>query len=179
MKVKVLNESGYDESMIGLSLSWASNPERAKEIAKNLAHKTGGHNKFIESIYLWIDITAPRFWWSEADTYRLSTKQSASTMHTIAKQLLTQENFEYPIFEETLKILNSAITNYQVIKDKPTFLFIKNNLPEGFLQRRIWVMNYAVLQNIYRQRINHKLPQWQYFLNTILSELQHPEFITQ
>ena len=88
MKIEILGEAGYDAAIKGLSLSKGCTIERAKEVAVNLAPKDGGHNKILESIYIWIDIVAPRYWWQEADTYRISTKQSGSTMHTIQKRLL-------------------------------------------------------------------------------------------
>jgi hypothetical protein len=179
MKCNVIGEYGYEQAMLGVSLSWASNVERSKQIAPNLAHKQGGHNKFLEMMYIWIDVTFPRGVWQEADTYRLTTKQSASTMHTITKNNLTQDNFETQIFHPTLEYLNILISEYNVTKNKDTFLEIKNNLPEGFLQRRIWCMSYKTLQNIYFQRINHKLPYWKQFLEIVLSEIRHPEFIVK
>lgn len=185
MKTTVLSESGYEESMLGISLSWASSVERAKQIAPNLAHKQGGHNKFLESIILWLDVVAPRYWWQEADTYRVgSTKQSASTMHTIMKDSLDSvEDFELPISDAVLDELNSLINLYKntEIPSMKTYSFrlLKNTLPEGFLQRRIWVINYKTLQNMYHQRINHKLPQWPEFLNTTISQIEHPEFIVK
>lgn len=180
MKVKVLSEHGYEEAMLGISLSWASNPDRAKQIAPNLAHKQGGHAKFLESIYVWLDVTLPRGVWQEADTYRISTKQSESTMHTITKRRLTTEDFENgEIYHRTLDYLNGLISLYNKNKDKETFLKIKYSLPEGFLQRRIWVMSYKTLQNVYHQRINHKMPQWEQMLQVVLGELEHPEFIVK
>jgi hypothetical protein len=182
MKVKVMSEHGYGESMIGLSLSYASTPERARVIAPGLAHKGGGHSKFLETMIIWLDVEFPRFVWSEADTYRLSTKQSASTMHTIAKGKLSQENFEYPIWQLTLERLNALIEYHSTadpVEKKAVFLKIKNELPEGFLQRRIWCFSYKTLQGMYSQRINHKLPQWKIFLETVLSEIEHPEFIVK
>jgi hypothetical protein len=182
LKAKILSEHGYEEATLGISLSWASNVERSKQIAPNLAHKQGGHNKFLEMIFIWMDVEFSRGVWQECDTYRVgSTKQSASTMHTITKGSLTQENFEYPIFNPTLEYINQliALHNASDAGKKELFLQIKNNLPEGFLQRRIWCVNYKTLQNIYHQRINHKLPQWKNFLNSIMHDLEHPEFITK
>ena len=79
MKVEILKEAGYDEALLGLSLSYGTTIERAEEVAKKIASKNGGHNKFLESIIMWIDVTAPRYWWSQMDTYRMMTKQSQST----------------------------------------------------------------------------------------------------
>jgi hypothetical protein len=183
MKVTILKESGYDEAALGFSLSYNSTTDRAKELLPRYAFGNSGETKFLESIYLWLDVTAPRFWWQEADTYRLTTKESESTMHTLLRNKLKHTDFEYPIEDSYLSYLNDLIDLYKDIKnlnkDDPNnyLVSVKNQLPEGFLQRRIWVMNYRVLQNIYNQRCYHKLPQWKYFCNTMLKGCQHPEFL--
>ena len=176
MRVQILREAGYEEAMLGLSLSWASNKDRSAEIATKLAYKHGGHNKFLESMVVWIDIVAPRYWWSEMDTYRVGvTKQSESTMHTITKRHLNQSDFERPV---ELDRINNLIDEYHRIdSDKKSFLvWIKNTLPEGFLQRRIVCTNYKALQNIYHQRKSHRLPEWSVFCDSLLG-LEHSEFI--
>lgn len=182
MKVSVLNECGYEESMWGTSLSWTSNPNRSKEIAPSLSKKQHGHNGFLEHIFIWLDVRASRGWWQEATRYRLSSQLSESTMHTITKRLLSQEDFEYPLESDYLWEINNQINWYNDKNNSPQdrqeyFLSIKNMLPEGFLQRRLWTMNYKTLQNIYIQRYNHKLPQWRQFLDSVLSQIEHPEFI--
>lgn len=178
MKVIKLNESGYEESALGFSLSYHCTIERSKEILPKYAYGKPGENKFLESIYIWLSVEAPRFWWQEADTYRLSTKQSESTMHTLCKTGVTQDNFEYPLPDIFIELINNAIQNYN--QDKSIGIdYIKNLLPEGFLQERIWVLNYKTLQNIYIQRKNHRLPQWQKFLTAVLEQIEHPEFIVK
>jgi hypothetical protein len=170
LKVQVIEEEGYLSAAYGLSLSYNSTIERAKEIMPKLALQDGGHNKFTESIIVWIVVDAPRYFWSQGDTYRISSKQSESTMHTILKRPLTQEDFEEPIYETTLEGLNADIEN----KD---FDSVKNNLPEGFLQRRVWCLSYKTLRNICHQRQTHKLKQWQYFIKEVKSQVQYPEFL--
>lgn len=182
MKVIKLSEYGLEESALGFSLSYNSNPERAKQIFPKYAHGIPGEGKFLESIVTYWDVDAPRFWWSESDTYRVgTTKQSESTMHTITKRVLSQEDFESPIFENTLIELNNLILLFKEEKDKDIknkiFEDIKNNLPEGFLQRRIWMLNYKTIQNIIYQRSTHRLKQWHYFIDIVLSEIEHPEYI--
>lgn len=170
MNIRIMREAGYVEAMIGLSLSYGISPiDRAEKVALTLAQKDGGHNKFLESIYIWFDITAPRFWWQEADTYRLSTKQSESTMHTLGKRTLTHDDFEYPIYN-LAEINNLLSANLNIA-------IIKNILPEGFLQRRIWVMNYKTLRNIILQRATHKLPQWKQFCAYALENVRHPQLL--
>ena len=98
MEVKVLEEHGLDSALRGMAYSfrirggdvenwWEDKKERAYQRAVKLAHMDGGHNKFLESIQVWIDVDACRSWWSQMDTYRSGvTKQSDSTMHTLAKR---------------------------------------------------------------------------------------------
>lgn len=182
MKVKILSEHGYQEAALGFSLSYNSTIDRAKSLFPVFAFKQGGENKFLESIYLWLEVTAPRYWWQEADTYRISTKQSESTMHTLSKGYLVKEDFENDdILDDTLDYINNHISlknNVYWSEHKVEWLIaLKNMLPEGFLQKRIWVINYKTLQNIYSQRYNHRLPQWKYFCDETLNQIEHPEFI--
>ena len=169
MEIKILEEAGFEWAMEGLARSFNQNIEKMPAVALNLSSKDMGHNKFLESIVVWIRITAPRFWWSEFDTYRVGiTKQSNSTMHTLKKQLLTSENFEYPIDEKYISYLNHLITCNEPID------IIKNALPDGFIQGRTVCTNYKVLRNIILQRRNHKLPQWKFFCEE-MKKLRWPE----
>ena len=171
MKVKVLEESGYNWAMLGTSLSREQPLTNMPRVCENLASKNGGHNKFLEFIVVWVDITAPRYWWQQMSTYRIgSSWLSESTMYTITKKELTQENFESPIPEEMLNQINQTIKMGNLEE-------VKNILPEGFLQRRIMVTNYKALKNIVDQRHNHKLSEWRYFCKEILSQLQFSEFL--
>lgn len=182
MKVQVIREAGDKEALLGLSLSKGCAMNRVAEVAVRLSSMDGGHNKILESIYLWLDVTAPRYWWQEADTYRLSTKQSDSTMHTIHKRRLSQEDFEFPIYEHTLMRLNDLIEDYKAAREAKmditeTLVRLKNELPEGFIQRRVWVMNYKCLRNIIMQRRDHRLPHWHVFCTQVLNQVEHPELL--
>jgi len=185
MKVIIMKEAGYDEAIRGLSLSKGASIENAAKAAVRLSSMDGGHNKVLESIYVWLDVHASRYWWQEADTYRLSTKQSGSTMHTIQKRFLTQEDFDRRIWPPTLTRLNYLLQTYQELskisltsdESIEALVNLKNELPEGFLQERVWVMNYKCLRNILLQRTTHRLPHWKYFCETIRKTIQHPELL--
>lgn len=183
MEVKVLLEAGYEQALLGMGLSYGVvDQKRLEKIAEKLAPKDGGHNKFLESLIVWLDVTASRYWWAEADTYRVgTTKQSESTIHTITKKELTQGDFEGYILIETLEFLNKQIRKYNeadTIELKNTFFVsIKNNLPEGYKQKRMVCTNYKVLKNMFWQRKNHKLQDWRVFIEQIMSQIAHPEFL--
>ena len=174
MKIHCLKHTGVSECLLGLGLSygftsiydkWEDVPEgeqtRITIVAQRLADKGNGEDKFLRMVQYWWSVTAPRYWWSEADTYSVGVvKQSASTMHTLTHRELTQEDFERPISHPYLYHLNLLIKKYKETRDKELFFQLKNSLPEGFLQRRIWQLSLAQMLNIYKQRKNHKLPEW-------------------
>jgi hypothetical protein len=171
MKIKILKEEGYNEALLGISLSRNQPLENMPHVAEILHNKDGGHNKFLESISVWLDITAPRYWWQQEATYRIgTTTQSESTMYTILKRELVQEDFENPISSIILTEINKMIK-------EGNFEDVKNNLPEGFLQRRIICTNYKTLRNMILQRKNHKLSQWKYFCNHLLENLEHKDLL--
>lgn len=171
MKVDLIEEAGYKAAINGLALSYGQSFQKAEIVARKLCFKDGGHNKFLESIMAWFMVTAPRYWWSQADTYRVSTKQSESTMHTAMKRKLTKNDFEPDgVTLSVLRDLNSLI----VQKDLKKF---KKRLPESFLQTREWAMSYKTIRNIISQRAGHKLPHWMMFILTVLGQVQHPELL--
>lgn len=193
MKVRVIDEDGYLPALFGLGLSygltsdmdygeleWSASDyvndlyERLKRLTDKLSNRDGGHNKFLESLTVWLDIDAPRYWWSEFDTYRVGvTKQSESTMHTLKKRKLKMDDFESPVPEEILEAFNSLLDAGEGIE------VLKNALPEGFLQRRIICTNYKTLKNIIQQREGHKLPQWRFFCRETLEQVSYPWLIKE
>lgn len=186
MRVTILEECGHDHALRGMAYSfkdrardvdewWAEQRPRAEKRAPLLAPKDGGHNKFLESIYLYIDIEAPRSFWQEFDTYRVgTTKQSESTMHTLAKRGPLPEDFEdgiHPI------MFDAFCRVYELVKHDITQL--KENLPEGFLQLRMVCTNYKVLRNVIFQRDGHRYKRWGQFVEAIMSQIKHPEYLME
>ena len=191
MKINIIETSGETTALFGIGLSYGITStyksctalylyndlyNKLLKTADTLAHKQGGHNKFLESINIALDITAPRYWWSEFDTYRVGvTKQSESTIHTLTKRELTEDDFEYGLPYSFLHDLNEGIDRYKCTEHQEEkehhFRTLKAFLPESYLQRRIVVLNAKTLQNIIAQRINHRLPEWKQFCDTLRNSL--------
>jgi hypothetical protein len=186
MSVKKVQEAGYKPALMGLAHNKKQSAEKMSVVAAKLADKDGGHNKFLESIIIWVDVRGPRYFWQEADTFRLSTKQSESTMHTLTGELLgidindakaaqrfLDENFEpSSCTPETLKWIYDAAKAGDLVA-------VKKRLPEGFLQTRMWCMNYKTLRNIILQRRSHRLPHWKEFIRQTLEQIEHPELLPE
>ncbi len=185
MKIKILYETDLNLALFGLGLShgltsgmeygaFLENKElqsRLYTVAVTLAPLGKGHNKFLESMQVYLDLQLPRYVWVDVDTYRVGiTKQSEATNHTITKRVLTQEDFEEKIPECILNAVNEKI----VEKD---LYGVKNILPESFLQRRIVCLNYKCIQNIVEQRKTHRLPQFKTLCEYLQKNLKYPEFL--
>lgn len=172
LSVNIDLEAGFDSAMKGLSFNKKQPPNLMHKVAYRLAPKDYGHNKFLRQIWLWLDVRAPRYWWQEADTYMVATsKQSESTVHTVMKHELTEDDFcEGKIRKSLLLRLNWHVKN----KD---FRSLKQELPESFMQRRMFNINYATLRNMILQRESHILVEWQIFLYNILQQVEHPELL--
>lgn len=164
------------------------------------------HRKFMRMITVYVDITAPLYWWKEFDTYKVGTvANSCSTMHKIHEKEFTLDDFSCEhlgvlvpaelndgdevyqnLWEEslkrTIKDLNIARGYYNnekrdtKLKKKYWWQMIQL-LPSSYNQRRTICTNYEVLANIYKSRKNHKLDEWHAFCDWIES-LPYSELIT-
>ena len=169
------------------------------KLAKSLFNSGPEHAKWTRQVMVWVDITAPRYWWSEWDTYKVgTTANSESTMHTITKRALTYDDFEMPedfatkhpsqynTFLDYISFLNGLINGYNLPIELPQdkeykedmFKILKSCLPESFMQKRTVCLSYATLANIYKQRKNHRLSQWNTDFVNWVKTLPYSEFIT-
>ena len=64
------------------------------ELMMKLSRAGTDHRKFMRMIAVYVDITAPLYWWKEFDTYKVGTvANSCSTMHKIHEKEFTLEDF--------------------------------------------------------------------------------------
>lgn len=121
------------------------------------------HRKFLRQIFVSVDITAPRYWWTEFDTYKVGvTRNSCSTMHKLSTTPITYDCFEHSDLvlvglPETLEELRKEYLN---TKNPAFFLKLKANLPESWLQKATVTMNYENILNMMSQRRHHRLTEW-------------------
>lgn len=163
--------------------------ENDLKLAKSLSKGGDDHGKFLRMINVQLDITAPLYWWKEADTYRVGKEQnSCSTMHKIhAKEFeLSDFSFEHltdgaikEVAEPIVSVLNNAreaFINYEEYNEKDPDgweegITCKKDLwwqmiqllPSSYNQRRTVQLNYQVLKNMYFARRHHKLDEWHDF----------------
>ena len=148
------------------------------------------HRKFMRMITVYVDITAPLYWWKEFDTYKIGTvANSCSTMHKIAEKEFTIEDFSCEHLEnfwlvhlkETIKLLNEARDAYHWCNTdakKEWWWQMIQLLPSSYNQKRTVMLNYEVLANIYKSRNNHKLDEWSVGFMDWIKSLPYSELIT-
>ena len=154
-------------------------------LMKNLRNAGTDHRKFMRMITVYLDITAPLYWWKEFDTYRVGVeKNSCSTMHKIHAKEFTLEDFSCeklydPIgdLRPIVDRLNVYRERYLETKDKNDWWQMIQLLPTSYNQKRTVMLNYEVLANIYKSRRNHKLDEWHTLCDWI-EELPYSELIT-
>lgn len=148
--------------------------ENDLNLMKKLVKSGSDHAKFLRMIHVQCDITAPMYWVAEHDTYKVSTvRNSCSFMHKGVSKPFTIDDFSiaHPGFnsfmEANVEVLNKLRDKYLEVKDPMLFETIRQYLPAGYNIRYTWDANYAVLQNIYFARRNHRLPEWHTFCDWI------------
>lgn len=158
-------------------------------LMRTLANAGTDHGKFMRMIHVQCDVTAPLYWWKEADQYKVgAVTDSCSTMHKIHAKEFTLDDFSHEhLQEDSVAVLESVIHTLNVhrewfnnkVLDNPKIDWWQmiQLLPSSYNQRRTWDLNYAVLKNIYHARRNHKLDEWHDFCDWIES-LPYSELIT-
>ena len=168
--------------------------ENDHDLLMRLCNAGTDHSKFMRMITVYLDITAPLYWWKEYDTYKVGTvANSCSTMHKIHAKEFTWQDFSTEhlitchecalgdiaptlIMDFTIKALNFYRKKYLETKDKKYWWQMIQLLPSSYNQRRTIMLNYGVLANIYKSRRNHKLDEWHTFCDWI-EKLPYSEFI--
>lgn len=179
--------------------------EADHDLMLRLAKAGSVDGKFRRMIAVYVDLTAPLYWWKEFDTYKVGTvANSCSTMHKIHSKPFTMDDFScehllggdcvpdhdyqspYDVLSLTIEALNfwrgifvGEIKEWESLGkgDKRAWWQMIQLLPSSYNQKRTVLLNYEVLSNIYQHRRNHKLDEWRKVCQWIES-LPYSEIIT-
>lgn len=180
---KVFNIDGAMRGMRNPLESWGKGDtvndvigEKDLRLAQKLILAGSEHRKFMRQIMVSVDITAPMYWWSEFDTYKVgTTANSTSKMHKLASTPITIDCFEKNnctkydnYFLNFINHLEETRKSYLETKDIYIWKMLIQELPESWLQTRTVTMSYENLLSMCRQRHEHKLTEWSVsFMNWI------------
>ena len=175
-----LKAAGYP---MRTSTNWEESEEACLKRAKSLSRAAdwqGAHDQFLTGIRVSFDLTFSNKAWVEAERYRfLEFVSSQSTMHRITKFDLEEQYNEY-VDKRVIKIMKQKIELYNKLVDRVKqgekidsdvlarqYLKILYTNPAGFMLTARLTTNYRCLKNIWRQRRNHRLPEWREFCKWI------------
>lgn len=194
MKFEHTKVEGFEPAVRGMRnalASWAKSDshygdfgkyiigENDIDLAQRLIKAGSPDRKFMRQIQVWVDITAPEYWWSQYDTYKVATvANSTSKMHKLASTPITKSCFELDDYDGALEtddacvgieteiflnFLENLRQKYLETKNKRYWKELVRWLPEGWLQTRTVSLNYETLRSMYFQRRHHKLTEWHSF----------------
>lgn len=177
--------------------------ENDHSLMQRLSNAGTDHRKFMRMLPVYVQITAPLYWWKEFDTYKVGTvANSCSTMHKIQAKEFTLDDFSYEhiCIRQSMDMIKDTIDALNVFrdvylnggnlryengnvrcfgkKDKDIWWQMIQLLPSSYNQTRNVMMNYEVLANIYKSRKDHKLDEWRSFCKWI-EDLPYSELIME
>lgn len=182
-----LHAAGYP---MRTTTQWEESELAALKRGEGLSHAAdwvGAHDQFLTGIRVAFDLTFTNKAWVEAERYRfLEFVSSQSTMHRITKFDLTNQYNEY-VDPRIIEIMQEKVSQYNKIQEelaktpaddiynknrlielaKQKYLEILYSNPAGFKITARLTTNYRCLKNIWRQRRNHRLPEWREFCKWI------------
>lgn len=150
--------------------------ENDHSLMMRLAKGGATHAKYRRMITVYVDITAPLYWWKEFDTYKVGTvANSCSTMHKIHAKEFALDDFStehllpgcVDVLKCTISMLNYSRDMFLETKDKIHWWQMIQLLPTSYNQKRTVMLNYEVLVGMYKDRKNHKLDEWHTFCDWI------------
>lgn len=149
IKVEKIETYGWEEAIRGMRNpmnSWDKSDSKItqepkdigpndEKLMRNLLKAGPSHRKFMRMITVYMDITAPLYWWKEFDTYKVGTvANSCSTMHKIADKEFTLDDFSHE----------------HLIKEGPVPTRVYS--PMGMLEATIYNLN--MLRDLYLQTMD-------------------------
>lgn len=148
--------------------------ESLKRAIKLCKSKPGsGHANFRTGIRVSFDVHYPNYISPEMQRYHwFDIVTSASKMHRIM-----QMDFDYCcnkwVTEKTIQQMKELIQAYKDDECEDNFMRVISNCPQGIMLFMRVSTNYEQLATIYRQRKQHKLPEWRSFCENVIANLPY------
>ena len=189
MKFNNTNVTGLDTAIRSMRMPlqsfdkadsmWDADEFKIGEKDLDLAHRlligNDADSKFLRSVQVYVEITAPAYFTNELSTYKIGTvSNSSSLQHKGASRDFTSNDFEtdpmYPrdikIMQETwgklIETINLLRQMYKETNDYHYFRLMRQLMPQSYLYNVAWTTNYQTLRTIWKQRIKqpHRLKEW-------------------
>lgn len=178
MKFKIENTQvyGYERAIKAsgnpmrtvINTSEVTEKDLARAIKLGTTKQGAGHDNFLKGILVQLDVTAPLYWWKQAQRYHwFDFISSQSTMHCLLKfDIRTQCVDE--VDDRVIKVLEELVAEFNALPEfdeskKTKWRTLVATLPCGFCLGATMTTNYQQLKTMYYQRRTHKLEEWKIF----------------
>ena len=149
--------------------------KRALKLTK--APLNSGHPNFLSGILVSMDVTFTNKVFVEWERYHFQQiVTSQSTMHKLSKFDLNNSFIEY-VDPHIIIHLKAIQKEYNENPTKENYLKLVYSCPSGLRLTARVSTNYLQLMTMYRQRRNHRLPEWQQFCQELLELPMFYEFL--
>lgn len=132
-----------------------------------------GHDQWLSSVIVQFDLTCSVKMWTEFQRYHFfDFTSSQSTMHRIARFNL-DEQYDSHVDPRIIAIMKEKVEEYnQLLQNESSgasekYLEILYSNPCGFKLTAGITTNYRQFKTMYKQRKNHRLPEWREFCKWI------------
>lgn len=132
-----------------------------------------GHDQWLSSVIVQFDLTCSVKMWTEFQRYHFfDFCSSQSTMHRIARFNL-DDQYDNHVDPRIIAIMKEKVGEYnQLLQNESSgasekYLEILYSNPCGFKLTAGITTNYRQLKTMYKQRKNHRLPEWREFCKWI------------
>ena len=132
-----------------------------------------GHDQWLSSVIVQFDLTCSVKMWTEFQRYHFfDFCSSQSTMHRIARFNL-DDQYDNHVDPRIIAIMKEKVEEYnQLLQNESSgasekYLEILCSNPCGFKLTAGITTNYRQLKTMYKQRKNHRLPEWREFCKWI------------
>lgn len=161
--------NSWDKSDTFYSPEFADIGEADHKLMMSLNKGGTEHSKYRRMLPVWVTLTAPLYWWKEADTYTIGKVQnSCSTMHKIHAKAFTMDDFSHEhlmddgyvfagedcflspmdCLREQVVVLNMIRNKYLEAKHKP----MKEESKRSENMKRWWWQMIQLLPTSYNQK---------------------------
>jgi len=149
-------------------------PDKLKTLTK-LVRAGDQHAKILRQVIVHFEITAPRYWWQEMDTYQAGVA-GYSGHSALCTPYGIDDDVNDAVDERVAELYNTLAREVKECgwSKAEKIRYLKSNLPGGFMQTQLKMFSYQTLRRIAMQRWNHRLPEWHEFL-TVVKTLPYAE----
>ena len=172
-KIENIKVFGIEDSFRASKYPFATDINAANDEFTDRIDKLGrcdigtGHDNFLNGIIVQFDLTFSNKAWVELQRYHfIDFVSSQSTMHCISKMDIKRMCNDY-VSDVVIAEVERLKEIYLNTKDNEDYLRLLYNIPSGFELTARMTTNYRQLKTIYKQRRNHRLPDWHIFCDFI------------